>query len=237
MKPIAIFYHCLFYRGGDLLDHACKVTFEQMEMLNQSGLLNAAEEFHVGVNGGTESHEVADLLLPAKAKRLMHGLESRAENLTLVALEKWLPSHPGWNVLYFHAKGATRDSDSVYDHFIADWRGCMMKHCVLNWRTCVAHLDSGFDAVGAHWMSHAGPLHNQNIFAGNFWWAATDYLSSLPSIFKRDRIKQSGIASLESRYEAEVWIGNGPRLPRTKDLHRAQSPACSFNPSIFMRGS
>ena len=234
---IAIFYHCLFF-GGDppnILPHACEVTCQQMHQVERTGLLAAASEFTVGINGGAESEEIASLMISPKARRVMHGLESKNENLTLVELEKWLPSHPGWLVLYFHAKGATRSSASEYDQYIAKWRACLMFHCISGWRSCVGTLENGYEAVGAHWMPCAGPAHNQNIFAGNFWWATSDYLRVLPSIYLRDRIRVSGIKSGESRYESEVWIGNGPRLPRVKDMHRARTRVCPFDPSRFMR--
>lgn len=59
----------------------------------------------------------------------------------------------------------------------------------------------------------------QSIWAGNFWWAKSDFLRTLPSIMNRERIKISGLGAAESRFESEVWIGNGPRLPRVRDYH------------------
>jgi len=178
--------------------------------------------------GSHHNRGISEAVLEQRAKRVLHGLESRAENLTIVELEKWAPSHPGWNVLYFHARGATRDSGSDYDQFIDRWRECMMRHCISNWQNCVALLDSGYDAVGAHWM----PPHR--IFGGNFWWATSDYLATVEHLSERDRVKVSGIAALASRYEAEVWIGHGKRIPKTQDLHKTQLPKCSFDASPFI---
>lgn len=236
MIPLAIFYHTLFFLGDRLLPHACEVTNEQMDLARRYGLLDAAEHFVVGINGGNESKPVADLVIPPKATRVMHGLESRNENLTLIELEKFVIEHPGWLILYFHAKGSTRATDSQYDQYIARWRNCMMTHTVLGWRKCIDALRKGFEAAGAHWMLGAGPDRNQNLFAGNFWWATSNYLRTLPSILRRDRIRISGVKALESRYEAEVWIGNGSRLPKALDLHRATARDCPFDPSRFMRG-
>lgn len=188
----------------------------QLEQLKASGLLERADEVVIGCNGGEESRVIASMLLPAKARVVYHGLESRAENLTLVELEKWVPGHTDWGVLYFHAKGATHDPGSDYGKFAGRWRECMMRHLVADWRQRVVDLQS-YEAAGCHWMTGLGSDHSQNIFAGNFWWARADFLKDVPSIFLRDRIKQSGIASLESRYEAEVWIGNG-RLPKVREV-------------------
>lgn len=214
---IAIFYHTLFYIGDQLRMSAVNVVREQMTQLKQSGLLDAADQFVVGINGGEESAQLANVLIPSKADITLHGLASRAENLTIVEIEKWVRDHLDWAVLYFHSKGATHEPNSDYGKFAGRWRRCMMNHMVSNWRGCVDNLRDGYEATGCHWMTGLGSDKSQNIFAGNFWWATSDFLRDVPSIFLRDRIKVSGIASLESRYEAEVWIGNG-RLPKVKEL-------------------
>lgn len=227
MKPIALFYHCLFLLGEPpkLLKHACEVVDEQMGELLRSGLLDAASEFHVGINGGAESAWPARILLPKKAQCTFHGLQSRSENLTLVEIEKWVPAHPNWYVLYFHAKGSTHVPDSDYDKFSAQWRKSLMADVVSNWRTCIADLDSGYESAGSHFMRGLAD-GTQNIWAGNFWWATSDFLATVPSIYLRDRIKVSGIAALESRYESEVWIGNAPRLPKTKEYRPNGGGGC-----------
>lgn len=217
MKPIAIFYHCLFFVEQDLpLGNAVNIVRGQMEQAKESGLLDAAAEFHVGINGGDESREVASRVLPQSAQIVMHGLQCKNECRTIRLLEEWLPGHEDWYVLYFHAKGATHPAG---DGFTGTWRACMMRHCVQNWRQCVNDLDEGYEAVGVHWMVPPATPVGQHIFAGTFFFAKASFLATLPSIMERDRIKLSGIDSADSRYEAEVWIGNGPRLPKVKDYH------------------
>lgn len=218
MKPIAIFYHCLFYGGTppQLLPAAIPIITEQMLALSGTGLLDAASYFLVGINGGSESRPFIDNCIPVEADCVMHGLDCKNENRTILELEKWLPEHKDWHVLYFHSRGATHP---LGDGFTGQWRACMMKHNVLNWKQCIQDLDAGYDAVGAHWMEPPATPVSQYIFAGTFWWATSNYLLTLPSIMERERIKMSGIDSHESRYEAEVWIGNGPKRPRVKDYH------------------
>lgn len=218
MNPIAIFYHCLFYRDNenDLMENAVNIVRDQMAEARACGLLPEADEFYVGVNGGQESFQICNLLFPFKTHITFHGLQCHNECRTLRMIEEWLPGHDDWYVLYWHSKGATKKPG---DGFTTIWRNCMMKHCIMNWRQCVADLDAGYDAVGCHWMQPPATPPGQNIFAGTFWWAKASYLMTLPSIMERDRIKLSGLDSAESRYEAEVWIGNGPRLPKVKDYH------------------
>lgn len=191
-----------------------------MSALRQTGLLDAAQEMHVGINGGKESGDVANILIPHKANRVLHGLQCRNENRTVLMLEQWLPSHKDWYVLYFHSKGATRLND-----LNIRWRACMEKTVLWNWRQCVKDLDEGYEAVGSHWMVPPATPVGQHIFAGTFFWSKSSFLNTLPSIMARDRIKVSGIDSLDSRYEAEVWLGNGPRVPTVKDYHAGWNPS------------
>jgi hypothetical protein len=220
MTPIAIFYHGLISHGDPrtVRPVALSIIDEAMRYLMTYGLLDAASELHTCFNGAQSEEQWAKQLVPGKARIVMHGPHSFAENLTLVELERWLKDHPNWHVLYFHAKGATHDLVSPYALKVQGWRNCMLLHLVQNWRQCVQDLDTGYEAVGCHWMTGLAD-GTQNIFAGNFWWATSNYLRTLPSIFERERIKISGIADKESRFEAEVWIGNGKRLPRVRDYH------------------
>lgn len=218
MKPIAIFYHSLLFYGNppEFSEQAFAIVTEQMSLLKRSGLENAATEIIIGINDGGDSKEIAQWLFPRLSKKVFHGLQSRAENLTIVEIEKWAPTHPNWNVLYFHSKGATHSADSAYGNNVsAPWRRAMMNHLVANWRQCVTDLES-VESVGCHFMRNLAD-GTQNIWAGNFFWCNSNFLATLPSIYERDRIKVSGIASAESRFEAEVWIGNGKRCPTVKE--------------------
>lgn len=218
---IAVFYHCYLWNGTppELKPWALAVVTDQMNRLARCGLAAAASEIIAGVNGGEESLDVARFIMPPKTQIVLHGLKSKCENPTIVLLENWLKAHPEEAyVLYFHAKGISHDPASEYGQFDGKWRECMMAHCIDNWTRCVTDLGAA-EAVGCHWLTGQGHDHSQHYFAGTFFWARASYLRTLPSIFLRDRIKVSGLDSLESRYEAEVWLGNGPRLPSIRDYH------------------
>jgi hypothetical protein len=219
MKPIAIFFHGLFFMGDppEPSDKALAVVSEQMAQLKASGLEAAAAEIHVGINGGEES-ELFRGLLPEKAQVTYHGLQSKSENLTCVMMENWVKTHPGWAVLYFHSKSATHAIGSSYGQMADTWRRRMMQHCVEDWQQCVNDLDQ-YEAVGCHWLTKQGWDQSQHYFAGTFFWVRSEFWATIPSIFTRQRIKDSGIDSLESRYEAEVIIGNGPRLPSVRNYY------------------
>lgn len=217
MTPIAIFYHCLFQIGDTLLPASIDIVCEQMSALKSSGLLDAASEVVIGVNGGDEATAFSELF-PAKSTIVYHGLQCRNELRTIILMEEWVKTHPDWYVLYHHSKGATHVQGSDYASLAARWRRCMTQGCVWRWQECVALLDQGYEAVGVHWITGQGWDRSQHYFAGTFFFAASNFLRTLPPVSKRKRIAMSGIDSAESRYESEVWIGNGPRLPRVKDM-------------------
>ncbi len=222
MKPIAIFYHSLFQIENRVLPQAIEIITDQMLRLNRSGLLKAASEVYAGINGGEESEFPADCVLPVKALKVYHGLQCRNELRTLMLLQEVMVGRPDWLVLYFHSKGATRD---ISEANITNWRNCLMNNLVSNWRNCVDLLENGHDSVGCHWLT--GQVDGtQNLWGGNFWWATSEFLATLPPIEKHPRIPlMGGIDSEQSRYEAEVWLGSGPKLPRVRDFH----PGWPFN--------
>ena len=213
---ICIYFHGLFFIGNPpvLQTGATKIILTQMDALRRSGLQDAAERFVVGINGGDESKDRVRLCIPKKAEVIMHGLGSRAENLTIMHLWNWvqsLPTTEEWFILYFHSKGCTHPPESDYAQFAGRWRDSMMKICVDNWRQCVADLDAGNDVACTYWMWDMGSDKSQHIPAGNILWTKASFVRKLPSMFLRDRIKSDGIAALFSRYESEVFWGNGPR--------------------------
>lgn len=222
--PVAIFYHALFCMGDPpaMLPHAISVVNEQMEQLRDSGLLAACSEFHACVNGGEESRVFAESIFPSKAQIVYHGNRCRTEIRTLMRLQKTMKNLKGWRVLYFHSKGASAQAD---DQMRTNWRNCMMRHLVDNWRVCVYTLGKSVDSVGCHWKE--GQVDGtQNLWGGNFWWATSDFLNTLPPIESHPRIPiMGGIDALEARFEGEVWLGSSGRRPRIRDFH----PSGPFN--------
>jgi hypothetical protein len=214
MRNIIVFYHCLLYSGipPDINLNAFAIVDEQMQLLKESGLLSMASHFVVGLNGGKESLDVANLIIPPKAEIKLHGLQSKSENLTIVEIENWVKSNPGWAVLYFHCKGATQ---SPTDLLRIRWRRCMMQNLITNWSRCIKDLEL-YESVGCHWYKD---MHGRSYWAGNFWWSRSEFLQTVPSISNKLTCRVKGVDSLYSRYESEVWLGEGQRLPTRKDYH------------------
>jgi hypothetical protein len=62
-----------------------------------------------------------------------------------------------------------------------------------NWTDCIEKLDEGFDCCGVNWL----PELNPPCFSGNYWWANSSYLKTLP------RINNLNIQNLN---RGEFWI-------------------------------
>lgn len=126
------------------------------------------------------------------------------EELTLNRAREWSLANPGANVFYCHTKGAYH----VFPGTEA-WREWLMDRLVGAWPPRVKELER-YDTTGLHYMTteEFGPEIVQTpYYAGNFWWATTDYLSTLPELPE---------LTDATRGLAEAWIGTGN--PRWKAL-------------------
>lgn len=198
--PIAVWYHCkLCGEGIPSMDAAIGIIAEQMVALEDSGLAQAAAEFHVGVNGSEDEAMGVACLTPGKP--IFHHTPERGEQTTIRELQKWLPAHPDWLVCYHHSKGVSNNNEVNQR-----WRRCMQRAVIERWRECVEYLNQGKDTVGAHWFIN----QDQRYWAGNFWWAKAGYLLGLPAVSRKTINGRS--------YEAEAWIGKARIAPRILDL-------------------
>lgn len=230
MKPIAVWYHIALCPPIDL-DFGLNIYWQQMRLLEKSGLLEAASHVHIGLNGTMEHAIKLGPHTPTKAELQLNGDKARSEIPTLRRLQKWLPGHEDWNVCYFHSKGITKTD---YEPYIR-WRRCMESRIIANWRRCVADLGLDYESVGAHWISrqrnpqydddklNAGPDWNLNghIWGGNFWWAKASFLSSLPALPENSGCRHED-------FLAEIWIGSGKRDATARDYapHWPTTPQC-----------
>lgn len=221
MKPIAIFYHAVFFKkDGGAWQRSGPVISQQMKELEDSGLMAEQKHFVAGINGGKESEVYAACYIP-KAKAIFNGLDSTHQTYTIQAMYDWCVEHPGWYVLFFHAKSVGHESKEYesYLPFEMRWMRCMTNACIVNWRQCVADLDSGYESVGCHWMENVGVPPVDNIWGGTFYWVTSDFVATLPEPLESYTVKEYGIEHPQARSLSERWIGMGPRLPKIKDYH------------------
>jgi hypothetical protein len=204
-KPIAVFYHC-YLSGGTQpaqFDNAIRIIATQLDAMLVAGIVDVAQHFQIGVNGTVAEYAaVAGIAYPKCS--VAHNLVGTAELPTMKLMQDFCKEHPGWTVLYLHTKGVIHNGAPVMEL----WRQCMEKTVIWNWQHCVHEIERGFDTAGAHWLTPSKYpfIGAVPYWGGNFFWASSDFLNTLPKI-----------EVVADRYQAEVWIGKSPRRIKARD--------------------
>jgi hypothetical protein len=204
-RPIVIFFHVC--NIGPLWKD---VIHEQMHTLIASGLYAAARDIFVGCSCSRCEEEIP-LVMKKYSKVIMmqsaHSVQVH-ENHTinsLLAYCKELDQDP-CNILYLHTKGITGKSpNQLY------WRRFMMVYMVELWQLCHAILSYGYSTVGVNksnlFFLQSSFMH----YSGNFWWARSEYLSSLdfiPADKMHDRFQAEWKLLQKAKAGENVNIGN-----------------------------
>ena len=96
------------------------------------------------------------------------------------------------DVLYLHTKGITHNHTNI-----KDWVTMMLYFLVEKTEECVEKLKE-YDTVGCNLYLYY-PRGCRSHYSGNFWWAKTSYLRTLPYL------------SIISRHDAEWWVMSNHR--------------------------
>jgi len=181
---IAIFYH--LYQN----ELAGLIYQQQMHRLYTSGLMDACEFIHIGIVG---EHELFSL--PEKARVQYNKRLTKDEGETVESMYRFCKENPDYKVLFFHAKGASRQ---FVPHLHA-WRMFMEYHVIDKWKDAVSKLDE-YNAVGV--KVRTKPLPH---FSGNFWWANSNYIQTLDENF----LYTDGESG---KIDRELMIGTGAKF-------------------------
>lgn len=176
-------------------------TIEHIKALNDSGLMDEIDSFNFGLVGSLEDRKKVEEFLKENFKsiNIVAQADQGFEQETMDAIYDYAKDHSGY-VLYAHTKNAM----NVNDVHIK-WRKSMTYFTVMKWRECIDLLNSGYDAVGSHYLrvtnnalvAEPGNEKSYNgIFAGTFWWTDLKYIKSFPKVFRYNR------------FDAEAWISN-----------------------------
>ena len=202
---IAIFYHIGQIGLGAF------VYQQQLHRLYTSGLINAADHIHFGVNGEQELFNI-----PSKAV-VKQNQNWKEETETLIDLKNFAEQNLDYKILYFHTKGVSKGT------LIANsWR-LMMEYFVIDeWKECVKMLDE-YDCVGSN-LNSVGetlwtdgtttkPVEGTYNFTGNFWWSNAKHIQTLSHKFLYS----------DYRIDRELWIGSNPN----------SNPGTIYQPGIY----
>lgn len=184
-----------------MINHFLDIAAEQLTLINSSGLYDKCEAIYVGCVGGIQELEKLKLLFSnyPKIRIQTHKTDlQQYEFPTLRLLEAKAKerNEKPFYAFYIHSKGVTYPNEP-HRHG-GDMFRAFLNHFIINkWEDCLSGLIDGKDVSGAGFIPEGNyPKH----FRGNFWWADSDYIKTLPPIDGHD---------LTNRYNAEFWIGQG----------------------------
>lgn len=202
---IAIFYHIAQIGMGAFIYQ------QQLHRLYTSGLIQAADYIHFGVNGDQELFNVPD---KAVVKQNQNWKE---ETETLIDLKNFSEKNSDYKILYFHTKGVSKGT--IIENA---WR-LMMEYFVIDkWKECVEMLNE-YDCVGSN-LNSVGetlwtdgtttkPVEGTYNFTGNFWWSNAKHIQTLDHKFLYS----------DYRIDRELWIGSNPN----------SNPGTIYQPGIY----
>lgn len=106
------------------------------------------------------------------------------EGSTLATLHKYCQSVQDEYIVYYHTKGSSNISPEA-----KLWRQLLDEIMINQWQMRY-HDIQGYDAIG---VEDSGPL---NIFSGNYFWAKSNYIATLPC----------PLENFTDRYSFEAWL-------------------------------
>jgi hypothetical protein len=196
---IAVFYH-LFQHGNWL-----EIFNSHIFKMQKSGLFDAIDYLHIGINPKNEKMERLYGLVEQKANKIVQNNNVHLESDTLNDLWKFCNENPDHKVLYLHAKGVSWVG-TQHQPVVDSWRN-YLDHFVINrWKDCTRLLDL-YDTVGTEWERVITCDKIKSIspcYAGNFWWAKAKYISSLDPHYLYKDLYYGWL-----RWQGEFWIGTG----------------------------
>lgn len=181
-----------------------EIVAEQAVRIRSSGLLDKTEKILIGISCASDGMDTSwiNMMLDGKAVFNLNKSACVHEYVTLKMLHEFVKENDeDFKVWYIHTKGVISGAKG---HRLA-MEGAVLDHHEL----CSAILDEK-DTCGAY-LRPAGKFGtNYNHYAGNFWWARSSYLKTLPEIGSLDRT---------DRVYSEYWIGMGDvPLTRYQDI-------------------
>jgi hypothetical protein len=200
-RPVAVFVHAAF-----LNDRSSPILAEIMHAIGESGLYQRAALLRVGVVGTDRP-----VLMEFPEALFQHfGNHLQYEFPTIRWMQDWCRKNPGADVCYVHTKGVSLPDDRNR----RAWRKAMLASVVWDHRRMTRRLEvrntAGYGAdpqFGAVHSFNWGPAHlHYGHFAGNFWWARSEYIARLADVTLMD---------WSNRFRAETWIGTQPDIDAT----------------------
>jgi hypothetical protein len=150
-----------------------------MKTIKASGLYDQTKEIRVGIVNNKANIIEDNRLKDPKIKIIGHGPSRLYERLTIHTMRKDSENEicQYW---YVHTKGISYYSDDFFDYHkrecVIDWIKLLIFWNLIKWRIASNRLFT-HDVYGCEFTHNPTPH-----FSGNFWWANSQYIKTLPNI-------------------------------------------------------
>ena len=176
-----------------------RILLSKFKKFKSSGLYDRANKIYLVLFGDIELHQEFLNELKDTYTKIEYSVIANKEfnsepdtlNLMVKKAEQYETNTP---MLYLHTKG-TSHSHPVIKKNIDAWVRYLDLYVINKWEECVKALEEN-DAAGGFYIED--PKH----FQGNFWWANSDYIKTLP------RLNTYNITNLN---RGEFWILSGAK--------------------------
>jgi hypothetical protein len=173
-----IYLHC--YCFGSY----ASILYNKYKKINSSELLKNIDNFYVIVSNVQERHKdflqkFSTLSNKIKIIHLLNPVFNDESDTLNFILYKSNDSLTNRRILYLHTKGVTH-SHPLAKKNVDAWVEYLDLYNIHKWKECVDALDTNDVAGGLYESSN--PKH----FSGNFWWANTNYIKTLPEITEKN---------------------------------------------------
>lgn len=193
------------------------ITMEQVALLKNTGLMDAAEKVIICTHYNENSFEPLKEFLKYQKnidyKHFEPEYQQWFEYTTCLQLKED-SKQSDFYALYIHNKGSyTR----TYPNYL--WRKYMEYFCIERWKDCVEKMDEGYETCGAGYMKEEENIPPYNFYAGNFFWAKSNYINRCKDLKTPPEVNfNSQFEGQDNlRYDLEYWHGSGK--PKWFDLH------------------
>jgi hypothetical protein len=198
---LKVFVHAMDLPNGK------EILEEQVELLEKSGLLEAAEEVNMMLHFNESSYtwlEERWQNLPNVSYHLFdEGYKEWYEATTMHHIQELChETDEEFYVLCMTAKGISHGEGQH-----ANWRKYMQYFTVELWKECVEKLDEGYDTVGAAYLNN--PPYP--FYPGTFFWAKASYLRKCKRLLSpaEAEFKPQFDGQPHHRFDLECWHGSG----------------------------
>jgi len=221
MTPIKIFWHVNELAGWN------NVMDQQWDLIEKSGLWDAASEINICMNGQPWTFvgwlQTKNINDPTgKLKMVNVNKDAALHEFPTLSYAQHVAKtdETPFYMCYIHLKGLLRWGDEN----VGDWRNFMNYFTIERWQDNVKALGEGAQVVGTNYNTEPWPH-----FAGNFWWAKSDYVATLdPLHHPEDKLNRSYTQFKQHptnphwRFDHEAWLHS--KGPDYVELARSLEP-------------